>query len=326
MSSLAGEESVATTLAEVERHLERTLASGWRGAEGEVAELTRFAGELAEAGLTDFAERLGALGQAADASEALRRIALCHAACRMLQARLISPPPAPTGLQPIPATKEAGSPRLLVVAPLVVAGRPVWACARLERGVAVELVLVEAPPAEPPPETAVPTARPSIARRMLGRLTGGADASRAPTGPWLHAELRSELAWQETLPLAASAVHLHALGAGEPLHLPREKEDIAAQAREGIHTSNVVDGEILVRAGGALRLRKVERVLMPGYVWLDAGIPATFERAVSDEGWAIAWMVGQALAPLAIVRPGGILRQAQLLPLIPGAEPLSLAE
>jgi hypothetical protein len=229
-------------------------------------------------------------------------------------------------LQPLAATQESDAPRLLVVAPLVSAGRSVWACARLERGVAVELVLVEAPTLDPSPEAPAAVDRPGFARRVLGRLTGAADASRAPAGPWLRAELRSELRWQETLPLASGAVHRHGLGAGDPLHLPREKDDVAAQARAGLHGGQVADGEILVRAGGALRLRQVERTLMPGYVWLDPNIPPVFERALGDGGWAIVWMVGQSLAPLAVVRPGGLLRQAQLVPLIPGGQPLPLAE
>ncbi len=315
---------LAARLGEVEHFLDRILASGWRNAEGDRAGLGGLADELAELGLTEFGDRLRAIGQAADAAEALQRIAIATAACRMLQARLIAALPAPTALESLHAGKAIAPPRLLVVAPMNVAGQELWACTRLERGVAAELVLLE-PPAPRPIDS---TAASQLASRsgFLRQLIGGAPSSGAPTAPWLRAELHEDLLWRETLPLGDGTIDRRVATQGGALLFPEEKDDVAARARASLHRGGANDHDVVVRAGGALRLRVVERALSATYTWLDPTMQSAFERSIGDDGWAVAWVTPQSLTPLAIIRPGGLLRRAQLAPLVLGAASVPLGD
>jgi hypothetical protein len=321
MTAGTANDSLAARLADVERHLERLLASGWRNAAPDRAGLGTIADELTELGLPDFAERLRAIDQAGDPAEALQRIAVATAACRMLQARLMAPPPASPTLRPIPAPKERTGPRLLVIAPLSVGGQSVWACARLERGVAAELVLLESPP------TAEATAAPEAnGRGFLRQIMRQPQSASAEPTPWLRAELHLDLEWRATLPLSSGTVDLRAPIEECALLCPEEKDDVAAHARGTLHAGKASDHDVVVRAGGALRLRVVERALAATYTWIDPSMRQAFDRAITDQGWAIAWVTQQALVPLAIVRPGGMLRRGQFTPLTPGTASIPLPD
>ena len=170
-------QEIAARLLRVEARLERLLASGWRNAGAEAADLGPEADALAALGLAQIAERLRAVATAASATEALPAIVLAAAACRLLRARLraaAAPPGQCTDLRdtelPEPTTDQ-----LLPLARLALADGEAWACVRLRGAIPAELFLLEPLPPRPgeavaaplpPPrgESATPSPRPAWRR------------------------------------------------------------------------------------------------------------------------------------------------------------------
>src|SRR5437870_3901374 len=127
-------QAMAERLRRVEDRLERLLASGWRNAGAEAADLAGEADGLAALGLAHLAERLRAVAAAPSAAEALPAIALASAACRLLRARLPTDA-APAGrwahLLQADDPPETAAERLIPVARMAVGDGEAWACVRL---------------------------------------------------------------------------------------------------------------------------------------------------------------------------------------------------
>src|SRR3954469_1222603 len=139
-------QAVAERLRRGEGRLGRVLASGWRTAGPEAADLAGEADGLAALGLAHLAERLRAVAAAQSAAEALPAITLAAAACRLLRARLptdAAPPGGWAHLLPADNPPQAAAQRLIPVARMAVGDGEAWACVRLRGGSGAEWLLLE---------------------------------------------------------------------------------------------------------------------------------------------------------------------------------------
>src|SRR5437868_4343482 len=124
---------VAEQVYRVEARLELLMASGWRNAAAEAADLGEEAAALDALGLAALAERLRRVAAAADGAAALPAIALALAACRQLRVRLAADRLPPGDWSPLapPRRTPRTQDRLLPLGRVAVGQEEVWICVRL---------------------------------------------------------------------------------------------------------------------------------------------------------------------------------------------------
>ena len=67
------------------------------------------------------------------------------------------------------------------------------------------------------------------------------------------------------------------------------------------------------------RIKELERDDPASYVWLDPSAAEALGRAPTAKVWAIAWMEGAAVVPVALVTTGSKVSPPRLTHLIPGS-------
>jgi len=306
-------------LHQVEERLGRLLASGWRQARGEAAELRADADALAEAGLVEVASRLVAVAEAQDAATALRTIALAVNACRLFRMRL-GADEVPAGWLPLAAPKRksrAEPDRLLPVARLRLADHDVWACAWANRS---QWLLLEPPFPDEAAEAVAPVettaglfGRP---RHQIGQALGGTPEPSF----WLRRRVTGSLRWLARYPLGADGeVAYCALDDAAWEGETDAPDQVTEGFRQALSIDKVVEGYPLTSAGGNLCARKLQRDDPASYAWLDDTAAAVLAQAPDKQAWAIVWVAGGLIAPVARIVPGQSGRPARLIHLVPGA-------
>jgi hypothetical protein len=310
MSDVEPMQEVADRLRRLEDRLERLLASGWRNAGAEAAALAAEGEALAEAGLPGLGERLALVAAAAGSApspggapgagaapapgptapasdgEALPALAMALAATRLLRARLPAdaPPPgawAPLGL-PAPGARKrapAAADRVVPICRVPHAEGELWACVRLRGAHAEELLLLQ------------------------------------PTGerrPWLRHVLEGSLRWQARHPLGASGDY-QVCTAANHAWADLEPDALLLVPNDPRKDQHIFSG------GGGLRLVQFAPDDLNVYAWLHPAMMEAARTALQHSQWALAWVEGALVAPLALLIPGGLLRRSKLLNLVPGA-------
>ena len=351
------DESAARALAEqlgqIEDRLGRLLASGWRHAGAEAATLRADADALAEAGLASVAERIGAVAGATTAAEALERITLASSACRLVRARLPvdAPPDGWHAVGPARDASRAGRSRkqpdestVMPLARLQLEGEVVWVC--IESYGRRWLLLDPPALALNEPWAAGVTVGDRSAGNITGDVEGEADgASDRPVqggggglfgrfrhrvqaalgmavtsgSPWLHRRLRGRLVWRATYPFGADGEVVRYALEGERWQPDADAEaDTTRPFRSELVAGRPVEDLPLFRNARAARLKALDRDRADAYTWLDRSTRTAFLDAASGPSWALAWVEGETIVPLALLAPGGIGRVARLVHLIPG--------
>lgn len=323
---------VIDRLRRVEDRLERLLASGWRIAAAEAADLTDEADALAELGLLDLANRLRMVGRANGESEALPRIALALTAIRLIRARLPADDPPPGSWGPLVdrTTRRAASfDRLVPLGRLALGDEEVWACARIRGVVAFEIVLLYPVWMEPRSREHVASSsggfQPSLAQDDpdAAAKSGRPATVSMPSVPWLYKHLRGHLRWQARYPLGANGeAQLFTLTDAE-WRLPEGQVDLFAPFREALDRGKLKDGQ-RVLAAGELRAMKLDPAQAESCVWPDPAVSAAFRAAAQERVWTLAWARSDQIVPLAILIPGDASRGARLVHLVPGNPTVAL--
>lgn len=304
-------QEVADRLRRLEDRLERLLASGWRNAGAEAASLAAEGEALAEAGLPGLGERLAKVAAAAGgapvgtapvgadavgaapatsaptagADEALPAVAMALAATRLLRARLPADAPPPGAWAPLSAPapgarkRVPAGDRVVPVCRVPHAEGEMWVGVRLRGSFAEELVLVE------------------------------------PTGehrPWLRHVLEGSLRWQARHQLGASGDY-QVCTVTNPSWTDLEEDALLLVPKDPRKDQLIFSG------GGGLRLVQVVPDDLHVYAWLHPSMMEAARVALQHSQWALAWVDGALVAPLAVLSPGGLLRRARLYQLVPGA-------
>jgi hypothetical protein len=323
-------DETARRLRRVEERLERLLASGWRNAHQEAADLGDEAGALAEAGLERLAERLRAVAAARSAAQGLAAVTLALAGCRLLRARLAPGGPVPAngaGAAAVPAgaaaagewapvgrerrgrssrsaAPAAGADQVVPVGRMALAGGEAWACLRLRGSVPGEWVLVE------------PAALPEGVRAL--RTASGTEPA------WLGTVLDGRLRWRARYPLgAAGSVERCVLEDAAPAAESDDNGQRTGQLRLVDHTRATLAkgwkaGTALLDGYGPVRLEQLDPADADAYLWADPAAAAALRECGTERVWAIVWNRGGSQAPLALLSPPGFLRKASLVHLVPG--------
>jgi hypothetical protein len=319
---------VAERLLGVEDRLERLLASGWRAASAEAADLALEADDLEALGLSAFAARLRALAAAADARQALGGVALTTAASRRLRARLPLDdlPPGEWTPMAAPGRKAAPTEHLLPIGRLSVEGGETWACARLRGKQAEEWLLLE-----PLPRAGLPAPPPAPSGGLLSRLTrraAPAETSEAsePPIPWLRAVVHGYRRWLAREPLGASGEVQRCLLAEPRWQLPAADGDPCVDVRKALGSGNLEDGLPVAGRYSPLQLKRLASADADGYLWPDPSAAEVFHSLARDQTWAVCWVRDSGISPLLLVEPGGVFRRARVIHLVPGAPSEPLAE
>jgi hypothetical protein len=316
--------ALAEQIEQIEERLGRLLVSGWRQAGPEAADLRNDADALVEAGLPELAARVAAVADAGGPAEALRAIALAKSACRLFRARLpvqgppdnwsVLAPPKPSKRPKAGATTDT----LVPISRLLLEGREVWVCSRLNRN---QILLVEPP--FPVEETAAMSAAPpeptgvfGRLRRQIGQVLGG---DTSTPSPWLHHRLRGTLRWRAQYPLGVQGD----VGCWTLDNPSWEKTESNAQdVLHGFHlrlsTVKLEDNMLVFWNVNGFRIKQLERDDPASYIWLDPSAAEAFGQAPTPKLWAITWTEGKAEVPLALLTPGSKARPPRLTHLIPG--------
>jgi hypothetical protein len=323
-------QDISDRLLRVEDRLERLLASGWRNAGAEAADLASEADALATSGFEHLAQRLRAVAAAPSVDAALPAIVLAAASCRLLRARLpaATAPPGPWApLLPAEGLSRSPTAELLLVARMVVADGEAWACVQMRGGAPAGWLLLEPLPPGPSEAATAPLLVGLVARFKRGKSVTSADADPPADGwhPWLRRAVRGQLRWLARYPLgAAGQVERCRLEAAD-WPTPTEAREAALSAFRGAVTAGKLEADQpVLGTGGGLRLKLLEAQAADAYAWADSAAATEFRAAVSDQAWAVAWCQEGLIAPLALIRPGGLFRQGRLVHLVPGnpEEPL----
>jgi len=317
MIETAAARALAEQLRQVEDRLGRLLISGWRQARAEAAELRHEADQLAEAGLPELAARVRVVAEASDPAEVLKAIALATSACRLLRVRLPAAPQGWTPLTPASKARRARTEALVPISRLLLDGREVWVCARPNRN---EMLLVEPPfpeaePAEPAAAVAEATGVFGRLRRQIAQALAG--ETNAPSH-WLNRRLAGTLRWQAQYPLGVQGdVGYWTLE--DPSWVTGQDEQNGLRViQEVLSTGRQQDGALLFWNSGGFRIRELDRLDPASYVWLDPSTAEAFGQAPSAKLWAIVWMEGTAVVPVALLTLGGLVSPPRLTHLIPG--------
>jgi hypothetical protein len=313
----------------IEARLERLLASGWRNAAGEAEELHAVTDGLEELGLSGLAARVRAVAAARSAKDALGAVSLALAACRLLRTHLAGEGTlsGEDGWQVVGTrrrrqmrTDGEAQDTLLPVARTAMADGEAWLCLRLHGMYTSERVLVD------------PT---QLASRE------GPDANRgvsitATEPAWMRSMVRGSLRWRARYPLGASGsiercVLLNGTlampGAGGTENAGSARDERAWESRlldqtRAVLTKRPNDGAQVLAASGSVRLAKLHAAEAEGYVWPDPAAAEVFRTAGealrSDDVWAVVWKDDALVQPLALFSPPGLLKNAELIHLVPG--------
>jgi hypothetical protein len=299
----------------VEARLERLVASGWRNAAAEAADLAEAAAALDELGLAALAERLRRVVAAADGAAALPAIALSLSACHQLRARLAADRLQPGDWSPLapPRRQAAQTPaRLIPVGRMAVGREEVWACIRLRGQWTDECFLVDSSsPNRPAGDT------------LDGEAAAGGPANNGPDRladepPWLRCIVEGRLAWQARYPLGASGEVERCRLAGGNVVGPSDAEAHALAALLQALGKPYKDGATVLSGTGGLRLRHLERAEAGTYVWPDPAAAAAFAGVRDEKAWALTWVEGATIRPLALLSPPGFFKHPALIHLVPG--------
>ena len=213
---------------------------------------------------------------------------------------------------------------VLPVARLWLDGREVWAFARPARG---PWQLLDPPL---PADTARPSELPQQApdgiigrlRQQLGQALG---PPAAPPSHWLTRRLRGRLVWQARHPLGADGqvtrCTLH-----EPTWVdePDDRDNLQVFSQMLAGSTPLTSAYIFAVVGG-FRLLELRRDDAAAYVWLDSAAAEAFRTPSAETCWALVWMDGAAVVPVALVAPAGHGSPARLTHLIPGLPSDALA-
>ena len=313
----------------VEDRLERLLTSGWRQARAEAADLRQEADALSEAGLPQIAARLAAVADATGPTEALQAIALASSACRLLRARLpISSVPADwTPLAPTTKTRGMRTEALYPISRALLGDREVWVCTRSNRN---EMLLIEPPFPDPTAQGTArdnPEATARLFERLLFQMTRvlGEGRERPEPTHWLNRWLSGTLRWRARYPLGQH---------GDVGFWKVENPDWATEQQDAtglepfqnrLGKNTLQDGAPLFWNSGGFRIRQLERDDPAAYVWLDPTAAEAFQSLPFDRPWAVVWMEGAAIVPVAVVTPTRQPRTPRIIHLLPGAPSDALA-
>lgn len=271
-------DEISDRLRRLQDRLERLLASGWRNAAAEAAELGAEGEALAEAGLPQLGERLRTLA-AAGPDEALPALAMTLAACRMLRAHLPADAPPPGAWAPLSvATKKHAPDKLVPLCRVPHGDGEAWACVRLRGTIADELVLIT-----------------------------GATGER----PWLRQVWEGSLRWRERHLLGAAGEY-QVCEVAAPRTLSLDAETLQLEFNDPKQDQPICSG------GGGLRLVELASDDLNFYAWLHPSMLENARSALQHSHWAFAWVGGALVAPLAFLIPGGLLRRARLVHLVAG--------
>jgi hypothetical protein len=334
-------DKVAERLRRVEDRLERLLASGWRNARAEAADLAGEADALAALGLPHLADRLRAVAAAPGATEALPAIALAAVACRQLRVRLPAESAPPGQWTPLPSAEELPEPaveRLLPLGRMALGDGEAWACVRLRGAAPADWLLVEPLPHGPTETTTAPLLAGLAARLGLGKRAAaqdGAPATGDPASsdgtasvawhPWLRRPMRGHLRWLARYPLGGEGEVQRCRLEHADWPAPADpKSDALARFRQAVASGKLEDDQPVIGAGGALRLKALDTRDPDAYAWVDGAAAAAFRTLATERAWAIAWCAPGLIAPLALVTPGGLLSQPRLRHLVPGCPAVPL--
>jgi hypothetical protein len=314
MIEAAAARQLSERLGQVEDRLERLLTSGWRQARAEAAALRQDADALADAGLPELGARVAAVAEAGGPDEALRAIALGTSACRLLRSRLPASAP-PSGWTPLKRAASGRAPHteaLLPLSRLRLDGREVWVCTRPNRN---ELLLVEPPFPAPAVEPAAAGVFARL-RREIGQALGG---EAAPPGIWLRRRLRGTLRWQAQYPLGVQGdVGFYTLeGAGWAAET--DEQDGLHHVRRALASGKLQDGTPLFWTSAGFQIRQLDRDDPAACIWLDPTAAEAFGTASDARPWAIVWLEGAAVVPVARLVLGGPGRSVRVVHLLPGS-------
>jgi hypothetical protein len=269
--------------------LARVLAAGWRNADPDVAALLAETDGLAAVGFAELAGRIRRVGEAPK-EDRLGAVALALAATRLLRARLADTA-TPTGgwkaLESSGRRRASSVERLLPVGRVGLGDGEAWACLRL-RGFASDWVLLDPP---------------------------GRDEPR----PWLVQQVQGRLRWQARYPLGNRG-DVQLVGVEEQRWLPPPEggEDLLASFREATLVGKLVDEAPLLRTTMKLQARRLAGDDVANYAWPDPASARAFRSAAgSSLVWAITWVEGSLVTPLAAVTYG-LASRARLVHLVPG--------
>jgi hypothetical protein len=327
MIEVAAARELTEQLRQIEERLERLLISGWRQARTEAADLRQEADALTEAGLPQVAARVAAVADAAGPTEALQAITLATNACRLLRARLPSQG-VPDGWTPLTPTRKVQSTRteaLMPIARTLLGGQEVWVCTRTNRN---ELLLIDPPfPSEAEAELVDAPARGGIFGRLKQHFGLAADGLVEAPGFWLRRRLAGTLRWQAQHPLGAQGdVSLYRLDEPSWVAEKAVEQGTPAYVRKSLASDMLQDGEQIFWNSGGFRTRQLERDDPASYVWMDPTAAEAFGRSPVEKPWAVVWMEGAAIVPVALLIPDGRVNPLRLTHLIPGSPSDALAK
>ncbi|MBI3972497.1 MAG: hypothetical protein HY332_14550 [Chloroflexi bacterium] len=307
---------IAERVRRIEARLERLLASGWRHAGTEAAELAEEAAALGEVGLSELSERLRHVAAAESGTAALRAIALALAACRQLRARLVFDEALSSEWWSLASRRRAAPTldRLIPVGRMAVGTEALWACVRLRGGWPDSWYLVE------PPNL----------HESLGDAGGSGGAvsiddysrtgeSGAGEPAWLRCIVEGRLRWRARYPLGATGDVERCRLAEANTVAPHENEARALSTMlELIQGKGLRDGATVLSGTGSLRLRLLEPAESNAYLWPDPAACDAFRSIGEKKVWALTWVEGSVIKPLVLLSPAGFLRKPHLIHLVPG--------
>jgi hypothetical protein len=306
----------------VEERLERLLASGWRQAAAEAADLEPIADTLREAGLAELAARVHAVVRAADASAALQAIALAASACQLMRLRLETGA-APQGWRQVPRPKShqgTTNDTLVPLCRLIMDQNEAWVCAWPARS---QIVLLAPPPLELP-EVAAPPMSVGVLARLKQSVDQAIGRPKGNTAVWLHRRVRGSITWQGRWPVGAGGdLPLCALDnarwveADEAERHDQYRDLIHGLAREQASYSGMVGW-----SGVILSVGELEQARSAEYDWLDPSMAAAFKTHARSTAWALFALAHPLSIPLALLMPGRTPRIVHLVPGLP-CEPLA---
>jgi hypothetical protein len=312
--------SSAGRIRQVERRLEQLLASGRPNSLADTAILRDEASAIEDVGLTELAERLRRVATLDD--QYVPALGLALTSCRLLRARLPDDAPPAGNWEPLVAARgrRQGGERLVPIGRVTLAEGEAWACARLHYYDLREWLLVAPPPDPPPRDPGDDEIAPRLTQLRLTDLpTHGPGRADDGIAPWLTRPLHALLRWEARLPLGARGdVQMATVVECRWAELPDIREDPFAALRQVLAAGDLLGGKSAYVEHGRLRVISLDAEDAASCVWPDLAMAWAFQDAATSPVWAIAWVDGALVAPLAIVEPGDGTRPARVVHLVHG--------
>jgi hypothetical protein len=249
----------------------------------------------------------------------LPSLALAASACRLLRLRLAAEavPAGWASITPPKSRSRVDGDAILPVARLLLDGREVWVCVRPTRG---QWLLIEPPfPAEAGRSSEAVATLPSgifgRLRQQIGQGLGGVAESQSP---WLARQVRGRLVWEACYPFGTDGrVTLYTLQQPEWVDEPDDLERLKV-FRQMLAGGTLQNGAYVVAFSGGLRVMELDRKDTASYIWLDRTAAEAFQTRTSEKAWAIVWLDGAAVVPVALLTPSAPGNPPRLTHLIPG--------